>query len=127
VTLWVGAGRWGLSLKRFFSYLFKAFFGAGPKGSVLIDDLSTGLYASGRTPASTKTICAGTRSLASAPPASKDPFYPPTQIVCGLMRLLRTWCKYLYFGTDGVLNKPLQNLAPVQPLLEHIVARYSLL
>jgi hypothetical protein len=41
VTLWVGAGQWGLSLKRFFSYLFKAFFGAGPKSSVLIDDLST--------------------------------------------------------------------------------------
>jgi hypothetical protein len=31
------------------------------------------------------TICAGTRSLAGAPPASKDPFYLPAQIVCGLV------------------------------------------
>jgi hypothetical protein len=44
-----------------------------------------GLYAGERTTASTETICAGTRSLAGAPPASKDPFYPPAQIVCGLV------------------------------------------
>jgi hypothetical protein len=44
-----------------------------------------GPYAGGRTTASTETICAGTRSLAGAPPASKDPFYPPAQIVCGLV------------------------------------------
>jgi hypothetical protein len=42
-----------------------------------------GLYAGGRTTASTETICAGTRSLAGAPPTNKDPFYPPAQIVCG--------------------------------------------
>jgi hypothetical protein len=45
-----------------------------------------GFYAGGWTTASTETICAGTRSLAGAPPASKDPFYPPAQIVCGLVR-----------------------------------------
>jgi hypothetical protein len=56
------------------------------KTSVLAGDLSARQHsAGGRTTASTETICAGTRSLAGAPPASKDPFYPPAQIVCGLV------------------------------------------
>jgi hypothetical protein len=45
-----------------------------------------GPYAGRWTPAITETICAGTRSLAGAPPTSKDPFYPPAQIVCGLVK-----------------------------------------
>jgi hypothetical protein len=35
--------------------------------------------------ASVETICAGTRLMAGVPPASKDLFYPPTQIVCALV------------------------------------------
>jgi hypothetical protein len=46
-----------------------------------------GLYAGGRTTASTETICASTRSLAGAAPTNKDPFYPPAQIVCGLVQI----------------------------------------
>jgi hypothetical protein len=50
------------------------FFSAGPKTSVLAGDLSV------------ETICASARSLADTPPASNDPFYPPTQIICGLVK-----------------------------------------
>jgi hypothetical protein len=85
--VWV-AGRCGLSyIKSFFVYF--RFLSADPEnhsvGGWLKRPPALGLYAGGRTTACTKTICAGTRSLACAPPASKDPFYPPAQIVCGLV------------------------------------------
>jgi hypothetical protein len=84
------AGRWGLSYKKSFSVYFR-FLSTDPEnlsvGGWLKRSPALGLYASGRTTASTETICAGTRSLAGAPPASKDPFYPPAQIICGLVLL----------------------------------------
>jgi hypothetical protein len=55
-----------------------------------------------RTTASTETICAGTRSLADAPPASKDPFYPPAQIVCGLVSVLQIVGRLIIIFFAGV-------------------------
>jgi hypothetical protein len=85
---WV-AGWWGLSYKKSFFLFIFAFYVPTRKTSVLAGDLSApsalGLYVGGWTTARSETICAGTRSLAGAPPASKDPFYPPAQIVCGLV------------------------------------------
>jgi hypothetical protein len=75
--------------KSFFSIYFR-FLRADPEnlsaGGWLKRPPALGLYAGGRTTASTETICAGKRSLAGAPSASKDPFYPPAQIVCGLVK-----------------------------------------
>jgi hypothetical protein len=79
----------GLSYKKKFFFCLFWFLSADPEnlnaGGWLKSPLALGLYAGGRTTASTETICAGTRSLVGAPPASKDPFYPPAQIVCGLV------------------------------------------
>jgi hypothetical protein len=76
---WV-AGRWGPSPKKNFLLFILDFFSTSLKTSVLV-----GLCAGGRTTAITETICAGTRSLVGAPPANKDPFYPPVQIVFGVV------------------------------------------
>jgi hypothetical protein len=84
---WV-AGQWGLSYKKVFSVYFRFLRADAENLSAsgwLKRPPALGLYAGGRTTANTETICAGTRSLAGAPPASKDPFYPPAQIVCGLV------------------------------------------
>jgi hypothetical protein len=70
-----------LQLKKDFFYLFWAFLAVARKPQCW-RPLALGLCAGGWTPASTETICADTRSLAGAPPASKDPFYLPVQIVC---------------------------------------------
>jgi hypothetical protein len=58
-------------LKKIF---ISGFFSAGPKTSVLAGDLSA------------EMICASARSQANTPPASNDPFYLLTQIVCGLVK-----------------------------------------
>jgi hypothetical protein len=65
-------------MKKVFSVYFR-FLRADPEnlsaGGWLKHPPALGLYAGGRTTASTETICAGTRSLAGTPPASKDLFY----------------------------------------------------
>jgi hypothetical protein len=81
-------GRWGLSYKKSFFRFLRAAPENLSAGGWLKRPPALGLYAGGRTTASTETICDGTRSLAGAPPASKDPFYPPAQIVCGLVEAL---------------------------------------
>jgi hypothetical protein len=67
------------------SLLYKKVFFLFIFGFYVLTRKTSVLAGGGRTTASTETICAGTRSLAGAPPASKDPFYLPAQIVCGLV------------------------------------------
>jgi hypothetical protein len=85
----LGADQWGPSYKKVFFAVYFWFLSADPEklsaGGRLKCPPALGSYAGGRTPASTETICASTSSLAGAPPASKYPFYPPAQIVCGLV------------------------------------------
>jgi hypothetical protein len=45
-------------------------------------------------------------SPASDPPASKDPFYPPTQIICGLVDDLPDGsCMLVPEGDEGALGE----------------------
>jgi hypothetical protein len=78
-----GVGGWpvgSLLWKKFSFAVYFRFLSADSKnlsaGGWLKRPPALGLYAGGRTTASTETICASTRSLAGAPPASTNRLWP---------------------------------------------------